>query len=229
MSTKSYLKVVCDAYRDAAKTPLLVSARVDASSNTSSMIPITTRWSQSNLSTNQKVTFNKQVMVNASKLSVEYESVGVAETGREMSTVGGEGEEEVVAIVRKADKDDCQNIELWTRVKGMLATFNMKEVDVHGKIYTDGEFGALELSADRKSLLYIAEKKKEKNVAFLYQGEVGETAKVGGMMVMMIGIVLLDMSCRLDMSQSIRRTGESRWWARLTQSLSCWTWSQSSQ
>ena len=182
MSSKSYLKLVCDAYRDAAKTPLLVSAKLDSASTSSSLIPITTRWSQPNLSTNQKVTFSKQVMVSASKLSVEHESVGVAENGREMFTASGEGEEEVIAIVRKADKEDCQNIELWTRAKGMLATFNMKEVDVHGKIYTDAEFGALELSDDRKSLMYIAEKKKEKNVAFLFQGEVGDTTKVRMMM-----------------------------------------------
>ena len=178
MSTKSYLKIVCDAYRDAAKTPLLVSARVEASSTSSNIIPIQTRWSQSNLSTNQKVTFNKQVLVNANKLSVEHESVGVAEAGREMFTARGNGEEEVFVVVRKAEKDECQNIELWNRSKGIQATFNMKDVDKHGKIYTDNEFGFLELSEDKTSLLYIAEKKKEKNVSYLFQGEVGENAKV---------------------------------------------------
>jgi len=173
------LKIVCVAYRDAAKTPLLVSARVEASSTSSNIIPIQTRWSQSNLSTNQKVTFNKQVLVNADKLSVEHESVGVAEAGREMFTARGNGEEEVFVVVRKADKDECQNIELWNRLKGIQAAFNMKDVDKHGKIYTDNEFGSLELSEDKTSLLYIAEKKKEKNVSYLFQGEVGENAKVG--------------------------------------------------
>jgi acylaminoacyl-peptidase len=177
--SKSYLKIVCDAYRDAAKTPLLVSARVEASPTSSNIIPISTRWSQSNLSTNQKVTFNKQVLINASNLSVEHASVGVSESGREMFTARGEGEEEMIAIVRKAEKDDCQNIELWNKVQGMKATFNMKDVDVHGKIYTDSEFGSLELSEDRHSLLYIAEKKKEKNVSYLFQGEVGSNAKIG--------------------------------------------------
>jgi len=177
-STKSYLKLVCDAYRDAAKTPILVSGRVETSS-TSNIIPIQTRWSQSNLSTNQKVTFNKQVLVNANNLHVEHESVGVSEAGREMFTARGVGEEEVIAIVRKAEKDDCQNIELWNKVRGMQATFNMKDVDVHGKIYTDTEFGSLELSEDKTKLLYVAERKKEKNVPYLFQGEVGDNVKVG--------------------------------------------------
>eukprot|EP00092_Neocalanus_flemingeri_P040427 GFUD01044028.1.p1 GENE.GFUD01044028.1~~GFUD01044028.1.p1 ORF type:complete len:711 (-),score=264.14 GFUD01044028.1:62-2194(-) len=178
MSSRSYLKIVCDAYRDAAKTPLLVSARVDVDTNnkSSSLIPISTRWSQSNLTTNQKVTFSKQVMVSGSTLCMEHESLGVVETGREMSTTRGE----MVALVRQAGKEDCQNIELWNKDQGMLATFNMKEVDKHGKIYTDSEFGALELSEDKKSLIYIAEKKKEKNFPFLNQGEIGEGVKVGG-------------------------------------------------
>jgi len=178
-STKSYLKIVCDAYRDAAKTPILVSGRVETSSTSNNIIPIQTRWSQSNLSTNQKVTFNKQLLVNANNLRVEHESVGVSEAGREMFTARGVGEEEVIAIVRKAEKDECQNIELWSKVRGMQATFNMKDVDVHGKIYTDTEFGSLELSEDKTKLLYVAERKKEKNFSYLFQGEVGENAKVG--------------------------------------------------
>ena len=177
-STKSYLKLVCDAYRDAAKTPILVSGRVESSSSSNNIIAIQTSWSQSNLSTNQKVTFNKQVLVNANNLRVEHESVGVSEAGREMFNARGMGEEEVIAIVRKTEKDECQNIELWNKVGGMQATFNMKDVDVHGKIYTDTEFGSLELSEDKTKLLYVAERKKEKNVPYLFQGEVGDNVKV---------------------------------------------------
>ncbi len=36
----------------------------------------------------------------------------------------------------------------------------MKDIDAHGLVYTDGEFGSLEL--DSSSLLYIAEQKKPK-------------------------------------------------------------------
>jgi len=175
MSSKSYIKLVCDAYRDAAKTPMLVSARVDTEATSKLLIPITTRWSQPNLATNQKVNFVKQVVVNGSSLCVEHESTGVMEGGMEMFITRGE----LTALIRQAGKEDCQDIELWARDKGMLANFNMKEVDIHGKIYTDSEFGSLELSENCKSLMYIAEKKKEKNITFLSQGEMKDNIKVG--------------------------------------------------
>ena len=55
-----------------------------------------------------------------------------------------------------------------------------QEVDVHGRIYTDSEFGSLQLSENKKSLYYIAEKKKEKNVPFLSQAPLNADAQIGG-------------------------------------------------
>ena len=55
-----------------------------------------------------------------------------------------------------------------------------QDVDVHGRIYTDSEFGSLQLSEDNKSLYYIAEKKKEKNVPFLSQAPLNTEAQIGG-------------------------------------------------
>ena len=171
-----FLRLVCDAYREAAKTPSLVSAMLDSSSLLKSgLVAVTSRWTQSNLSTNSKVTFTKQMMLD-SQLSLVHEAVGVAESGVEMMTV----KEELTVKVRAAtNKTDCQNIEVWSN-KGLLATFNMKEVDKHGRIYTDGEFGSLQVSADKKTLYYVAEKKKEKKTAFLSQAEWAEENKVGG-------------------------------------------------
>merc|ERR1719474_496398 len=131
--------------------------------------------SQTNLATNKKISFVKQVLVDKNTFHGEFEGASVAESGREMSRDA----DDKSVIVRKPEKDECQNIEVWSRGKGLIATFNLKDVDKHGKIYTDGEFGALEISEDGKNLLYIAEKKKEKNVTFLFQGEVSESAKIG--------------------------------------------------
>ena len=86
----------------------------------------------------------------------------------------------LIKVRAAANKDDCQNIEVWERVRGLVATFNMKEVDQHGKIYTDGEFGSLQLSEDKKTLFYIAEEKKEKNVPYLSQAPFKEDTKMGG-------------------------------------------------
>ena len=44
------LKAVCEAYREAHRTPLLVAARLEAAAGL-----VSTRWTQQNLSANKKV------------------------------------------------------------------------------------------------------------------------------------------------------------------------------
>ena len=90
MSVSSNLtRLVCDAYREAAKNPALVSAFIDTNASSmaaGSVVPLVSRWSQSNLSTNTKVSFTKQTLVNKETREMVHESVGVAETGVEMIT-----------------------------------------------------------------------------------------------------------------------------------------------
>ena len=62
-----------------------VSAFIDSSN--SSLVSLVSRWSQSNLSTNSKVSFTKLSTLTGDSLSLVHESVGVAETGVEMITV----------------------------------------------------------------------------------------------------------------------------------------------
>jgi len=175
-SGSTLTRLVCDAYREATKTPLLASAMMDLTTS-SGIIPVITKWSQPNLSTNSKVSFTKQILLNSSSMEMMHETCGVAETGVEMWTA----EDDIMVKIRSAaNKEDCQNIELWNRVNGLVATFNMKDVDVHGKIYTDSEFGSLQLSTDKKSLYYVAEKKKVKYTPFLSQKPHGDDMVFGG-------------------------------------------------
>ena len=62
-----------------------MSAFIDSSN--SSLVSLVSRWSQSNLSTNTKVSFTKLSTLTGDSLSLVHESVGVAETGVEMITV----------------------------------------------------------------------------------------------------------------------------------------------
>ena len=174
-SGSTLTRLVCDAYREATKTPLLASAMMDLTTS-SGIIPVITKWSQPNLSTNSKVSFTKQILLNSSSMEMMHETCGVAETGVEMWTA----EDDIMVKIRAAaNKEDCQNIELWNRVNGLVATFNMKDVDVHGRIYTDSEFGSLQLSTDKKSLYYVAEKKKVKYTPFLSQKPHGDDMVFG--------------------------------------------------
>jgi len=59
-----------------------------------------------------------------------------------------------------------QIIEIW-EAGCMRLAFNLKDMDAHGLVYTDGEFGSLELDPATSSLLYIAEQKKPKESLYL--------------------------------------------------------------
>ena len=166
------------------------------------------RRSKTNLATNKKIAFVKQVIVDKNTFHGEFEGASVSESGGEISR----DTDDKTVIVRKPEKDECQNIEVWTRGKGLIATFNLKDVDKHGKIYTDGEFGALEISHDGKKVLYIAEKKKDKSVTFLFQGEVSETAKVLKHILKRDNFPIH----RLEVRRNFVRSGESKWLGRLT-------------
>jgi len=164
---------VCEAYREASRTPTCLAARIEKAS--ADNLIITSRWSQTNLASQQKLGFTKTHQVNTGTFQQVHETPPVQETGRELATRNGD----TVAIVRAGKSgEDVQVVEIWS--SGALhRAFNMKEVDVHGKIYTDGEFGCLKLSDDLGSLLYVAEKKRPKTFPFLSQGEVPDSAQVG--------------------------------------------------
>ena len=87
--TSSVTRLVCDAYREAAKTPLLVSALLDLTS-APGLAAVSTRWSQTNLATNTKLAYSKQLLVNTATMELMHEAAAVAETGVEMATVSGD-------------------------------------------------------------------------------------------------------------------------------------------
>jgi len=163
---------VSEAYREASRTPSIVAARIEKASDN---LIITSRWSQTNLASKQKLSFTKTHHVDVGTFQQVHETPPVQETGREFATRSGD----IQAVVRAAKAaDDVQVVEIW-KTGGLHRAFNMKEVDIHGKIYTDGEFGCLKLSEDLSSLLYVAEKKKPKTFPFLNQGDIPDTAEVG--------------------------------------------------
>ena len=87
--TSSVTRLVCDAYREAAKTPLLVSALLELTS-APGLAAVSTRWSQTNLATNTKLAYSKQMLVNTDTMELMHEAAAVAETGVEMATVSGD-------------------------------------------------------------------------------------------------------------------------------------------
>ncbi|GJQ85226.1 hypothetical protein Trydic_g13066 [Trypoxylus dichotomus] len=71
--------------------------------------------------------------------------------------------EKLIGLIR--ENDSKQFLEIWTQDE-LKTTVNLKALDVHGDVYTDGEFASLQFSPDETKLLYIAEKKQVKTEPF---------------------------------------------------------------
>ncbi|KAF0709143.1 acylamino-acid-releasing enzyme-like isoform X3, partial [Aphis craccivora] len=73
-------------------------------------------------------------------------------------------------VVREVEsgKEIKQYLEVWADCS-LVKNYDLSALDVHGKIYADGEFGTLEWSPDETKIVYIAEKKVQKSEPFYKQ------------------------------------------------------------
>ena len=62
MRMANMTKLVSEAYREAVKTPGLLSALVESAS--SEVVSLNTRWSVANVARKAALTYNKQVLLN---------------------------------------------------------------------------------------------------------------------------------------------------------------------
>ncbi|VEN55328.1 unnamed protein product, partial [Callosobruchus maculatus] len=67
------------------------------------------------------------------------------------------------AVLRELDSK--QYLEIW-QGHNTIRTVDLNALDVHGSVYSDGEFASFEWSPDEKKLLYVAEKKPIKSEPF---------------------------------------------------------------
>ena len=167
---KTLVKTACDAYREACKIPLLSSARIESCSEDS--LVLNSVWSQTNLASYKKVQFCRPVVVSLPTLTGLQKLAALPLLPAELACHTAAG----AAIIR-TEKEE-QLVEIWDQ-DSLRQTYNLKDIDAHGKVYSDSEFGSLSVSGDGSKLVYIAEKKKAKTVPFLHQGEVGEGVEQG--------------------------------------------------
>ena len=60
----------------------------------------------------------------------------------------------------------------------MEKSVNLTDYDIHGKVYFDEEFGCLSVSPDLKTVVFVAEEKKETNRPYLKAKSVPSAGKV---------------------------------------------------
>ena len=116
MAMAHMTKLVCDAYREAVKTPGLVSALVESVS--SEVVSLNTKWSVENVARKATLTYNKQVLINRD-FKLVHESCGSPETDVEMMTIK---DDTVIRIIEGAKPEDTQSVEVWQREQWPAST-----------------------------------------------------------------------------------------------------------
>ena len=156
-------------YRQCASIPSIASGSVSVNDKT---LIINSTWSQRNLELNKKRAFNRKF----------YYSLDSIESGKcfeenfprqvEAEQLCCESKSgQFQAVVRKIpadqkNKEETQNIEIWSK-SGCIKCYTSDAVlDKHGKINDDGTFGCLIWSPCERYLLYVAEKKFPKATSY---------------------------------------------------------------
>ena len=73
--------------------------------------------------------------------------------------------------------DDIEVIHVF-RDGRMERSVNLSDHDLHGKVYFDDEFGCLSVSPDLKTVVFVAEEKKETNRPYLKAKSAPSAGKV---------------------------------------------------
>jgi len=169
--SSNYIKLACEAYRESHRIPSLTSARIESITD---VLNVSTLWSQTNVGSYKQIKFTRTATIAKENLAGVNLSRPLQLGAEEYVTHHGA----LRGVVRTGEEKDQQLLEVWE--PGFLRqAFHLKDIDAHGKIYTDGDFGSLEFSPDSSKLLYVAEKKVAKTLPFLHQGVVAEGTTLG--------------------------------------------------
>ncbi|XP_022905429.2 acylamino-acid-releasing enzyme-like isoform X1 [Onthophagus taurus] len=154
MSSTKVDKIV-KTYRSLSQIPALAGARL---SNNGTIIKSV--WTQRNLDKGKSTKFQRMhILQNFVKIA-EVPPVDISsELMRSTSK-----SEKFQCVVR--ENDGKQYLEIWTN-DNLSRCVDLKALDIHGDIYTDGEFGSLEFSPDEKKVIYVAELKPPKTEPFI--------------------------------------------------------------
>ncbi|XP_039266907.2 acylamino-acid-releasing enzyme-like [Styela clava] len=160
------MEKVVDVYREIAAIPTILSCNIWKDED--SQYGLESVWQQRDLEREENIKYVKSCCFKidgdiikdvtqfppkelTKELLVKYSSCG-----------------NMKAIVREVlDKNNkkVQYIEVWDKFKKIL-NINLKDIDKHGDVISNDQFGSLEWSKNGKKILYIAETKKPKTKSF---------------------------------------------------------------
>ncbi|XP_060528020.1 acylamino-acid-releasing enzyme-like [Cylas formicarius] len=150
MSSK--LDKIVKTYKSLAQIPALAGAQIYHSN------VINTVWSQRNLEKGKSTKFSRTLILNGHNVD---ETFPLDITSEILSIISES--KNLRAVLR--ENDTKQFLEIWKN-NNLLRCVDLGGLDIHGNVYSDGEFGSFEFSPDEKKLLYVAEKKPPKSEPF---------------------------------------------------------------
>lgn len=139
---------VTNLYKILASTPTLKEAIIG-----NKCAFIQSLWSQRNIDKLKTSKFLKTIVVNPT-LTKSFELNPIDTSSEIVSKISSS--ERFRAVIREVDEK--QFLEIWNK-QCLFRSVDLTTLDVHGKIYSDAEFGSLKWSPDETKILYVAEKK----------------------------------------------------------------------
>ena len=162
--TEELVKRTTDGFIKSHSIPSIVNGRFEIKSNDATRDGvIKSIWSQKSPEIGKKRQFAKIFRMSSGSpigasmplLMETTESLSAFKNGREI----------VISKVKNFKGDDTELLELFD--DGHIEkTINLSDLDLHGIVYYDQEFGSLVMNPSGSKVAYIAEIKKEKNTPF---------------------------------------------------------------
>ncbi|KAF0707280.1 acylamino-acid-releasing enzyme-like isoform X3, partial [Aphis craccivora] len=158
------LDKIVAAYRITAQYPELISARIHDCSKAA--VSVSSVWTQKVLERQSKIIFRQTVFSDYKTYSLTSPPTDIT---NELISAHSKSNK-YFCVVREVEsgKEIKQYLEVWADCS-LVKNYDLSALDVHGKIYADGEFGTLEWSPDETKIVYIAEKKVQKSEPFYKQ------------------------------------------------------------
>ncbi|RZC35335.1 acylamino-acid-releasing enzyme, partial [Asbolus verrucosus] len=142
-------------YRSLCLNPSLIGAKLR-----NNQAVVNTIWSQRNLERGENTKFLRSIAVSPD-LSKNYELLPVDVTNELLTATSPS--EKLKAVLKSSNEK--QYLEIWQN-QNLTKSVDLNALDIHGDVYTDGEFRSFEWSPDETKLLYIAELKVPKSEPF---------------------------------------------------------------
>lgn len=142
------MEKIVNTYRKLCLIPALVGARIDKNGRI-----VTSVWSHRNLEKSKSTKFLKYFLLYPD-LQKDQELTPVDISNELLFSASPS--EKFKAVLR--ENDEKQFLEIWQQ-ENLYRTVDLNILDIHGKVYCDGDFYTFNWSPNETKLLYVAEKK----------------------------------------------------------------------